>query len=139
MTVEATRDTLEHDFWSQERQHDKSGPPGISYVQNRVEVARVEHKPTGQTISVPSQEPVDCLLYRSRKGTIIGILYHYPVDLMPWEQAGNVNMWVHPRRLRRGIGTALLREAMRRWDIDPEQQSYTPEGAALMNSVLEAT
>ena len=101
-------------------------------------MARVEHKPSGQLVSIPSQEPVDCLLYRSRKGTLIGILYHYPVDLEPWEQAGNVNMWVHPRRQRRGIGTKLLVEARRRWNLDPYQQSYTPEGAALMNSVLEA-
>lgn len=139
MRVEANREALEHDFASQERQHARTGPPGISYVQNVVEVARVQHNATGRMVSIPSQEPVDCLLFRSRKGTLTGILYHYPVDLLPWEQAGNVNLWVHPRRQRRGIGTALVTEAMRRWDINPQQQNYTAEGAALMNSVLEAT
>jgi len=48
-----------------------------------------------------------------------------------------VNVLVHPRRQRRGIGSALVREALRRWpEIDPERQTYTPEGAALANAVL---
>jgi len=134
--VEATIEVVEHPWETQERQHPNKGKPGISYNQNFIDMAWITHNASGQKVGIPSMAPVDCLTYRSRKGTLIGILYHYPVDLLPFERAGNVNTWVHPRRQRRGIGTALLREAMRRWDLDPYQQTYTPEGAALMNAVL---
>lgn len=83
----------------------------------------------------PGTPPVDCLLSwdHTASGTrlmIVGILNHYPADYPPWERKGRVNVWIRPSHKRRGIGTALVREAASRWDIDPDRQRYTAEGAA---------
>jgi GNAT superfamily N-acetyltransferase len=80
---------------------------------------------------------IDCLLYRSRKGTLIGILQYFAEDApMDLEKAGNMNVFVHPRRQRRGIGLELVAEADRRWHINWDQQMYTPEGLALIERYL---
>ena len=56
---------------------------------------------------------------------------------MDLEQAGNLNLWVHPRRQRRGIGSALLAEADKRWGpIEWHRQKFTPEGRALVETYL---
>lgn len=140
MTVTPTIPAMAYTWASQERQFPNKGPAGITYEQNHVEVARVTHRHTGAHVPVLADSPVDCLVHRSHKGTVTGILYHYPVDMPPWERAGNVNVMVHPRRQRRGIGSALVAEALRRWpEIDPGQQDYTPDGAALVNAILGPT
>ncbi len=60
---------------------------------------------------------VDSLLYRDDDGVLRGILNY---------RAAKINMWVHPDHQRKGIGTALLVEAMNRWDdIDLLAQDYT--------------
>lgn len=123
-----------YSFESQARQYPKVGPPGLDYFAGEVEIARLQH-PSGAY--VPIRETVDCLLYRNSRGAVIGILNHYPVDMPPYEQAGNVNIYVHPRRRRRGVGSTLLREARRRWGFDATQQSYTEAGLALIRHVLE--
>jgi GNAT superfamily N-acetyltransferase len=120
VTITATIEQMPNSWESQETQHPKRGRPGITYTVNHAEGA-----------------PIDCLLHYSRKGTLTGILYHYPQDIPPWEKAGAVNTFVHPRRRRRGIGKALTLEAFRRGWVDPAIQNYTPEGAACMNAVLE--
>lgn len=102
---------------SQVRQYPKAGEPGISYFRGDT--------PHGH---------VDCLLYRNRRGHVVGILNHYPTTTI-WEKAGNVNVWVHPRRQRRGIGSALVTEAAKRWPINFEQQRYTVAGVKLAESV----
>lgn len=96
----------------------------------------------------PGRPPVDCLLYwvhdtrvnpaERKRPRIAGILNHYPVDYPPWEQAGNVNVWVRKPDRRKGIATALIREAARRWTIRPEQQRLTPDGVALAESLFRA-
>lgn len=80
---------------------------------------------------------IDCLLYRDEDGLLVGILNHYPDSNSEIEHAGNANIWVKPDHQRQGIGTALLKEAMRRWDLDLEQQNYTTQGVLFINGLLE--
>lgn len=108
---------------SQAQQYPRRGPEGISYFAG--EIPEINYT-------------VDCLLYRER-GILVGILNHYPADQLPWEKAGNVNVWVHPDYQRRGIGTALVAEAVTRWGINFDQQRYTEQGAALANSFHHET
>lgn len=81
---------------------------------------------------------VDCLLWRDADGLLRGILNHYPDGALRYpdratvEEPGNITIWVDPQRQRQGIATTLLREAMRRWKIDFDQQRYTPAGLALI-------
>jgi len=85
---------------SQAAQYPRSGPPGISYF--RGEVSDSYH--------------VDCLLYRTENGELVGILNHYPADFPPYESEGNMNIWVHPAHRRKGIGTDLFEQAFMRWE-----------------------
>jgi GNAT superfamily N-acetyltransferase len=105
---------------SQCGQYPERGPKGISYF--RGEIPEL-------------QQYVDCLLYRDENGALQGILNHYPFD-NDWETKGNFNIWVAPGHFRQGIGTALLGEAVSRWDIDFHQQKYSEAGAALVNAFL---
>lgn len=84
----------------------------------------------------PGTDPVDCLLFYDADRQLAGILNHYPTTTF-WEQAGNINIWVDPVKLRRGIATALVQEALLRWRIDAEQQRYTMAGAKLVKGLLE--
>lgn len=103
---------------SQALQYPSMGPPGIGYF--------------------PGETPkgtIDCLLWRDTNGRLRGICNHYPFDVPGFEEAGNVNLWVHPRWQRRGIGTALVREAQSRWTIDLTRQRFTTAGAALADAL----
>lgn len=80
---------------------------------------------------------VDCLLFYGKDRRLHGILNYYGEDFNDpdgLERPGNVNVFVDPQTRRQGIATALLDEARRRWPFDPEQQGYTPEGRAFINS-----
>lgn len=81
---------------------------------------------------------VDCLLYKAKDGYLLGILNHYPFDFLPYERKGNVNIWVNPDFKCCGIGTELLNEAMKRWDINFHQQRFTPEGYAFVTKFLRS-
>jgi GNAT superfamily N-acetyltransferase len=98
---------------SQARQYPKVGPPGISYFRG------VFSNETGHY--------ADCLLYRDKHGKLRGILNHYP-HTVPFEQQGNVNIWVEPRFQGKGIATKLLAEAEKRWQVNFDQQKYTSSG-----------
>jgi GNAT superfamily N-acetyltransferase len=107
---------------SQVGQYPKKGEPGIGY---RREFAHGD-----------AAMPVDCLLFRNRKGALVGILNHYPLGCGP-ERPHNVNVWVRPDRQRRGIGSRLVAEALRRWpEIADGRQDYTPAGLALANAIV---
>lgn len=83
---------------------------------------------------------VDCLLYWVEIGgkpRIVGILNHYPIDMPPWERAGNVNIFVRKSHQRQGIGTALWTEASGRWPVRLENQKFTAEGAAWANHIAD--
>lgn len=106
---------------SQVNQYPQFAEPGIGYFAGEVGRAK----------------PVDCLLWRDVTGRVRGILNHYPIDMPPWERAGNINLWVHPDWQRQGIGTALLTEAATRWGpFDPEQQQYTEAGEAFARHLI---
>lgn len=131
-------------------QYPKLGPPGLGYVEHIVEVG------TSPTLAIDPRDgvlkvavarikaSVDCLLLRNRKGALVGILNHYPVDIHEMdgvllESAGNVNVWVRPNRRHRGLATILVAEADRRWAIDWHRQSYTAGGRALIERYLAST
>jgi RNA:NAD 2'-phosphotransferase (TPT1/KptA family) len=105
-------------FASQVGQFPAKGKPGIGYFKGKV--------PGGH---------VDALLHRDPKGKLVGVLYHYPQDLPPYEQKGNINVLVDPAHQRQGIASGLLREADKRWDINLQQQSWTSEGKAFIEGV----
>jgi hypothetical protein len=108
----------------------RSGVPGLSYYLGVVNIGDIvtDHGGKGRV-----RYEVDNLLFRNRKGAVIGILQYFgdgaPMEL---EQPGNFNVFVHPRRYRRGIGLALMLEADRRWGpLNLHQQTFTPAGRAL--------
>jgi GNAT superfamily N-acetyltransferase len=79
---------------------------------------------------------VDCLLSYDANLELVGILNHFPMDT-PWDAAGDITMFVRPDRYRRGIASALLDEARRRWTIDLDQQNFTHAGAAFINRYVQ--
>ena len=104
---------------SQAEQYPEWGPPGIGYHPGLV----------------PGVTVVDCLLYRDDKGYVIGILNYFSDDVPPYERAGNVNIFVHPDHRRKGIATALWREAERRWHVTLDTQRFTRAGAKLAEAI----
>lgn len=116
-------------FESQAKQFSIRGTPGIAYERHSVG-------------SFPDHDLIECLLHYSPAsirfgGILTGILYFYPQDVYErrgprtgeqLEKAGAVNIFVHPRFRMRGIGRALVAEAMQRWTIDPEKQRYSQDG-----------
>jgi GNAT superfamily N-acetyltransferase len=119
-----------------ERQYPRTGDPGIRYWRGRVNIGDVTSSAANAIIGRVWYEP-DCLLYRSRKGTLVGVLQYFPEPApMDLERRGAVNVFVHLRRQRRGIALALVAEADRRWAIDWQDQKYTPEGRALLEHYL---
>jgi GNAT superfamily N-acetyltransferase len=123
----------------QAKQYPKRGAPGVDLYVGVVEVGGITRQSNGEKVGRIRYE-VDSLLYRNSKGAVIGILQWFgegaPVDL---QQPGDFNVLVHPRRQRRGIGLALMREADRRWGpLNLQQQMFTPEGRALAEAFLRA-
>jgi GNAT superfamily N-acetyltransferase len=112
-TAEVNPDLRHRLSWEgQAAQYPPTGEPGIGYFAG----------------DAGYNKPVDCLLRRDGTGLLRGILNHYPVDMPPWEKAGNVTVLVQPGWRRNGIASALLDEARRRWPIDLTAQTYTDNG-----------
>lgn len=110
---------------SQAEQYPAKGRPGIGYFAGWME---------------GRDAPVNCLLYRHTDGSLIGILNHFPIDMDPFEQAGNICIWVKPQFQRRGIATALLTECVMRYGhINFSQQVYSKAGAALASAFINGT
>lgn len=81
---------------------------------------------------------IECLLYFDEKAQLRGILNYYPDGSPLGDEPHDTLTLVHPATRRQGIGTALLHDAKRRWPrIDLLKQSYTDEGWALAQSVLQ--
>lgn len=112
---------------SQVRQYPVRGEPGIGYFAGDVSHAH------------PGKPPIHCLLYRDENGYVVGILNYYEVDYPPWEEAGNVNVFVKRQNRRQGIGTRLVDEAKHRWGISHRGQRYSAEGAALAAALDDKT
>ena len=117
-------------FSSQVVQYPKEGPLGLSYFRGEDDYLRG----LGWW--------VDCLLYRDKNGKILGILNHYPQNMPaeypggPSEKKGNINIFINPNNKKSGIGTALLEEAIKRYDVDLNKQRYSEEGANFINNYV---
>lgn len=79
---------------------------------------------------------VDCLLYYGYDNELHGILNHYPFEILPYQKAGSVNIQVRPNRRRKGIATALLDEAIKRFNVNLENQEYTPDGERFIKKYM---
>jgi hypothetical protein len=108
---------------SQAGQYPRTGEPGIGYYAGDAGHA----------------QPVNCLLWRDATGRLRGILNHYPIDMPPWERAGNLTVLVQPGWRRRRIATTLVDQARRRWPIDLAAQTYTDDGRKFITAYLATT
>lgn len=70
---------------------------------------------------------VESLLFRDADGVLIGHLTNLD---------GNVRVAVHPDHLREGIGTALVREALHRWELDLDSQNLTPAAIPFVDGLI---
>ena len=119
-----------YSFESQECQYPKTGVPGISYFkcEDASLIAKGWH--------------IDALLYRDKDGKILGILNHYPQNMPaeypngPSERKGYINIFVNPKTKKSGIGTALVHEAIRRYDVDLNRLRWSSEGAPFINAFV---
>lgn len=118
MTYEVTIDEV-LPWEGQVIQYPQGGVPGITYFAGDV------------SEFYPGKPPIHTLLFRHLDGHVIGILNYYEVDYPPYEKAGNVNVFVDPQHRRKGVATALVRQAETRWGIDYRAQRYSAAGAAL--------
>lgn len=105
----------------------KNGKAGISYFKTHADPLTYAH----------------ALVYRNSEGKFVGFFEYFPIGTMPdangmREENGNFNIWVDPKEWGKGIGTALLTEACKRWDINLEQQQYTALGYKLVRSYMRA-
>lgn len=119
-----------YSFQSQVVQYPQNGPPGISYFRGASPWMEEQGK------------WVDCLLFRDDNGRIRGILNHYPFELTDpedssvTEKKGNINIFIDPLYKNKQVGTKLLDEAITRYDVDLNQQTYSAEGAAFVNAYV---
>jgi len=97
------------------------GYPGISYLKTEFE----------------SGACLESLLFRDQKGMLLGIMDYFSSDGIPNEVKGNVNVVVHPDFQNKGIGSSLWVAGMKKWQIDLNQQLYTPLGHKLLLSHLK--
>lgn len=82
---------------------------------------------------------VDCLLYYGYDNELHGILNHYPFEMPPYQKAGSVNIQVRPDRRRKGIASALLDEAIKRFNVNLENQEYTPDGERFIKNYMRSS
>lgn len=107
---------------SQVRQYAPTGEPGITHMAPTTVV-------DGQTTVV------DCLLYRSPTGELLGIFNHYNAN-NPRQPDGSCNLWVHPDHQRQGIASALLREAYHRWPLKEADQVWSTHGQSWIQGLV---
>lgn len=101
----------------------------VSQYPERGEPNTIELFLGDESENFPGKPPINCLLWRDGDGLIRGILNHYPDDYPPYEQRGNINVFVQPEWKRRGIGTALWDKAIELFgEPNYHQQTYSPEG-----------
>lgn len=77
---------------------------------------------------LPSGNHVDCLLYYGADGLLQGYLNYFPIEIPFLQEKGSINIVVRHDRRRKGIATALLNEAIKRFEINLENQEYTNDG-----------
>jgi GNAT superfamily N-acetyltransferase len=82
---------------------------------------------------------VDCLLYYGSDRQLLGILNHYPFEMFPYQKKGSINIQVRSDKRRRGIATALLNEAIKRFRVNLKKQEYTPTGRNFIKSFMRTS
>ncbi len=82
---------------------------------------------------------VDCLLYYGNDGQLNGILNHYPFEMFPYQKKGSINIQVRSDKRRRGIATALLNEAIKRFRVNLKKQEYTHTGRKFIKSFMRTS
>lgn len=108
---------------SQVCQYPYKGEPGVSYMEGPIGGGRIVH----------------CLLFRNERGHVRGILNYFDDQFIDgeWQKPGDVNIWIHPKSHGQGIGTALWKEAVRRWNVRLEtQDKMTPAGAKFAEALM---
>lgn len=70
---------------------------------------------------------VDCLLFYGRDNQLEGILNYYPVDIPSLEKMGNFNLFINPSVTNTYVSKNLLDEAISKFEIDFDNQTFTPE------------
>lgn len=86
---------------------------------------------------LPSGKHVDCLLYYGADNLLQGILNFYPIKIPFLQEKGSVNIEVRHDRRRKGIATALLNEAIKRFEINLENQEYTHDGERFIKKYMK--
>lgn len=91
--------------------------------------------------AVPASEApvrIECLLFWNPGNMLLGILNYFPEGSPFSDEPHDVFLIVNPVARRCGIGTDLLKAALRRWpEIDLAKQSYTDEGWDFVSIFLE--
>jgi GNAT superfamily N-acetyltransferase len=76
----------------------------------------------------PDTYSIETFEYRDQDGLLRGVVI--------WEPGGALSITVDPDYRRQGIATELMQEAVRRWPIDFEGQSYSSDGAEFVRKFL---
>lgn len=105
---------------NQQKQYPESQPEGFFYMQGQM-----------------GDKYVDCLLLYNEKQELVGIFNHFPFDFPPYEQKGNMAIWIKPTEQGKGLGKKLLTEGVNRFQINLKQQTYTKQGYKLLLSYLK--
>ena len=119
----------EYDFYEQSLQHSGwdvkypgKGKPGIAH-------RRIVLAPHSGGI------PINYLIHHGEDGKINGILSHFPKGT-PYEKPGSITVTVHPAHRGKGIGTALVQAAQKKWKrFNLDEQQFTPLGYELYRNV----
>lgn len=82
---------------------------------------------------------VDCLLFYGEDNELQGILNYYPFERPPFQKRGSVNIQVRSDKRRNGIATALLDEAIGRFQINLKRQEYTPAGGRFIKKYMRSS
>lgn len=109
-------------------QYDECGPGGISCESYEVKLPL----PDGSTGVAESKT----LLHRGAEGDLRGVLNYFPDGFPGIEEPGNFLVVVRPDCRGQGIGTALVSEADRQWNLNFLQQTYSADGRALVSTYL---
>ena len=83
-----------------------------------------------------TENTVSCILcYRG--GRLVGTLNHFNIDFPEQnEKKGNVFVCVKPSYQGKGIATELVKRGMKEFNINLQQQTYTPDGKKLYEKLF---
>ena len=83
-------------------------------------------------ISEYTDEISEIMIYRDNDGLVKGVLQFFTENFAE-ERKGNLNIMVDPEHCKKRIGMKLLLLAAEKFDVNFEQQKYTPSGYKLLS------